>query len=138
MAPLREDSEHRVSTCDAEIVPQDRSGLSTCEVATALKHLDELFPGSLGVHEDREGNVSAANTEPRSRDGSVFKDILSRHNAFGRRRVDSTSRPLERTFTSDDGTCGVFHGEEFDEHSFHGHRIDSIALRGRLDSKVCK
>ena len=140
LAPLSEDSEQRMSCSDPELAHAQRGGLSNSDVQSALQKVDELFPArSPGAHAaGEEDELSSTPTESRSRSGSgaVPKDPLSRHVALGRRRVDSAARPKEFTFTNQDGNCSIFRADEFDEKSFHGHRINSTALRERLDSKA--
>ncbi len=126
LAPLDEDSVQRMSCSDPEMQhaqAQQAHVLSDSEVAAALKHVDALFPGA--AHQDESDDAG------RSRAPSAVKDPLSRHNALGRRRVNSAARPKE-FFTSGE----VFREDHFDEQSFHGHNINSAALRERLDSKA--
>lgn len=147
LAPLNEDSEQRMSVSDPDFqyakgAATRESGLSFNEVQKALAHIDQLFPNerSPGPHSEGNGEeetrLSDTSTESRSRDGSTAIDPLSRHNAFGRKRVNSAARPKDFTFILGNGTCSVFRQDQFDERSFHGHHINSIALRERLDSKA--
>ena len=144
MPRLNEDSEQRMSCSDlrqagaAPVVGALCSdGLSSQDVMRALKHVEELFPeagGHLGA--ESEDQASAATTIARSRDGSACKDPLSRHNALGRRRVDSSARPEEFVCDASHQAQGIFAEEDFQDRSFSMHHINTTALRQRLDSNV--
>ena len=124
LAPLDEDSERRMSCSDPEMrhAQAQHVGLTQHDVAAALQNVEELFPA--------EGIGDAGSL---SRTSSAVKDPLSRHNALGRRRVDSTARPQEFFTWS---AVNEFREDHFDERSFHGHHINAVALRERLDSKA--
>ena len=132
---LNEDSEQRMSCSDPEMqhaktaVSSSTSpkGLSDLDVARALKNVDELFGGGNAREVEQ---LSETPTESRSRNCSAAKDPLSRHYALGRRRVDSTARPKEFTFTTNEGRQEVFREDQFCDRSFHGQNINTTALRG--------